>query len=615
MQLSPLPDVGSNRRLTWTALVVTLAVWAVLSWHDADIHTALGDTDDAMRLVLVRDLLHGRGWYDQWVGRLQPPVGTYMHWSRLLDGALAALIRALSAVMSPAMAELVVRFAWPLAWIFPAVACGLLIARSLGGRPAVFVCAVLLATNIQLYVQFRPGRVDHHNIQITMALAAAACCLAAAHRTRWAIVAGIAAAFGLAIGIEALAFQGLIGAAYALRFARDPEQARPARAYGLSLAIAAAGFYALQTPPWRWSLSVCDAIGLNLVAALAVAGLGMAAVATLSLRQGARRVGKDVDANRATILRLGLIAAVGAAAAAVFLIADPQCLRGPFGAVDPRLRPFWFDKIQELQTWAQLLRHDRDSAVRVMVMTAMAVAAAAYLAARQRLRPQAAMMLAVALVLLAAWAAAHAYRMQDYIYWFGAPTLAAAISLLAERYLRGLMLPTLTAAVLLSPFVVAAAVVGLVDLAPKRTVAARAPTDERCYDIAAYRGLAALPPGVVLGEIDLGPFILAETRDSVLAAPYHRMSWGILAAHDALGAAPADAEAKVRALNVAYVVECPANPLRVGPTSFEAGLRKGDVPSWLTKVSAPGDVLQVYRVGAASAVAVPVRPSLKLGKN
>jgi len=579
MQLSPLPDIGSNRRLTWAALAVTLAVSAVLAWHDFDVAKALGDTDDAMRLVLVRDLLHGRGWWDQWVGRLQPPMGTYMHWSRLLDGALAGLIWLVERVTSPTLAELIVRFAWPLLWIFPVVVCGLLIARSLGGRAAVFVAVVLLATNIQLYVQFRPGRVDHHDIQIAMAVIAAACSLASARRTRWAGVAGVAAGLGLAIGVEALAFQALIGASYALRLARNREEARPARAYGLALAIAAAAFYAIQTPPWRWSMSFCDAIGWNLVAALAVAGFGLAAVATWGTKGDAR-------------LRIGLLALVGAVAAAVYLIADPQCLGGPFAAVDPRLRPFWFDKIQELQSWGQLIKTDRHDAIRVIVMTAMAVAAAIYLLAQEWRRPSAATLLAVALVAVAAWAAAHAYRMQDYIYWFGVPVLAAALSDLAQRYLRGLMLPTLTASALLSP------IVNLTSLIQPKKAAANTAADDVCYDVAAYRPLAALPPGLVLGEIDLGPFILAETKDSALAAPYHRMSWGILAAHDALGAAPADAAAKVRALNVRYIVECPSNPLRVGPASFEASLRKGPPPQWLTKVSAQGDVLQVYRVGA-----------------
>ncbi len=599
MQLSPLPDIGSNRRLGWAALIVTLVVAAVLLWHDNDVAKALGDTDDAMRLVLVRDLLHGRGWYDQWVGRLQPPVGTYMHWSRLLDGALAGLIWLFERGLSPASAELMVRLLWPLAWIFPAAACGLLIARSLGGRPAVFVCAVLLATNMQLYVQFRPGRVDHHNIQITMTLIAAACSLASAHRARWAAVGGIAAALGLAIGIEALAFQALIGASYGLRLARDPGEARPARAYGVALAVGAAAFYALQTPPSRWSMSFCDAIGWNLVAALGVAGLGLAAVAAWGVRL-------------TPLWRIGLLALVGVATAGVFLSLDPQCVRGPFAAVDPRLRPFWFDKIQELQSWSQLMVHDRGDAIRVIVMTAMAVVAAAFLLVRQRLKPDpttlAASLLAAVLVALAAWAAAHAYRMQDYIYWFGVPTLAAAISLIAERLLRGLMLPTLTATLALSPICIAAAVLGVSGLmgqgAAKKTQAGPAPVDH-CYDRAPYQPLAALPPGVVLSEIDLGPFILAETRDSVLAAPYHRMAWGILAAHDALGANPAAAEAKVRALKADYVVDCPTNALRVGPTSFEAGLRHGQTPPWLTKLSSPGQVMQVYRVNPIMAGATP----------
>ena len=64
-------------------------VWAALIWAHSDIGKTLGDTDDALRLVLVREVLHGRGWYDQLVTRLAPPTGVWMHWSRLLDGRRA----------------------------------------------------------------------------------------------------------------------------------------------------------------------------------------------------------------------------------------------------------------------------------------------------------------------------------------------------------------------------------------------------------------------------------------------------------------------------------------------------------------------------------------------
>ena len=46
-------------------------------------------TDDAMRLVEVRDLLAGQGWFDLTQYRLSPPGGVAMHWSRLVDVPLA----------------------------------------------------------------------------------------------------------------------------------------------------------------------------------------------------------------------------------------------------------------------------------------------------------------------------------------------------------------------------------------------------------------------------------------------------------------------------------------------------------------------------------------------
>src|ERR1700752_4875323 len=51
-------------------------------------------TDDAMRLVDVRDFLAGQSWFDLTQHRLSPPEGVAMHWSRLIDLPLAMLIRA-----------------------------------------------------------------------------------------------------------------------------------------------------------------------------------------------------------------------------------------------------------------------------------------------------------------------------------------------------------------------------------------------------------------------------------------------------------------------------------------------------------------------------------------
>jgi hypothetical protein len=585
MKLSPIPDIGAGRRLAWSALAVTLIAAAALLWRDgADLSRTLGDTDDAMRLVLVRDLMGGRGWWDQWVGRLQPPVGTYMHWSRLLDGVLAGLTFAFRLVLSPSAAETATRLCWPLMLIFPAALCALLIARRLAGPPAVFVCAVLLASNIQIYAQFRPGRVDHHNVQIVMTLIAAACATAAGRRARWAVLAGAATAFGLCIGIEALAFQALIGASYGLRAALDPDETPAARNYGLALSLATLGFFGLQTPPWRWSLGFCDAIGINLVAGLVAAGLGLAAAVTLTRRSAAPA-------------RFTGLAAVGVLAAGFYLLADPACIHGPLGAVDPRVRALWAVHTLEIQPWPILFRMNPGAAMLSIAAAALTSAACVFLLVREGRKARLELLLIAACTLLAAAAASQAFRMQDYVFWLGFPALAAAFSVIAGRRLGGFLLPTLAASLLLSPVCVGLAAAKAVQIAaPAHGKAGGSGIDERCFDAAAYRPLAALPPGLVLSEIDLGPFILAHTRDAVVAAPYHRLTFGILAAHDALDAVDAAAQAKVRALRADYLVECPGNALRVGPHSFEADLRRGHVPAWLQPLSKRGQTLQIYRV-------------------
>src|SRR5215216_5140597 len=50
------------------------------------------DTDDAMRLTMVHDLLAGQGWFDLIQHRLDTPYGASMHWSRLIDLPEAALL-------------------------------------------------------------------------------------------------------------------------------------------------------------------------------------------------------------------------------------------------------------------------------------------------------------------------------------------------------------------------------------------------------------------------------------------------------------------------------------------------------------------------------------------
>src|SRR3954469_19088010 len=70
-------------------------------------------TDDAMRLVEVRDLIGGQGWFDLAQHRLSPP-GSPMHWSRIIDAPIAAIILTLRPIAGPVYAEAAALVLWPM---------------------------------------------------------------------------------------------------------------------------------------------------------------------------------------------------------------------------------------------------------------------------------------------------------------------------------------------------------------------------------------------------------------------------------------------------------------------------------------------------------------------
>jgi hypothetical protein len=582
--LSPIPDISSGRRRLAAALAIALLVGVVLAVR-LPISDSYGDTDDAMRLFIVRDLLSGRGWYDQLITRVSPPEGFYMHWSRLLDGGLAGAM-AMARLIAPAgTAEWLVRIIWPLAWIFPAAFAALTIARNIGHRSAVLLTALLLLFDMYLYPQFIPGRIDHHNIQIVMALIALAGATARVNQTRWAILAGLAGALGLAVGLEALVLQALIGASYALRLAMDRGKARMAGSYGVSLALGSLVAFLIQTPPWRWSLSFCDALALNSVAALMVAGAGLSISAAIARRAPG-------------VLRIGLLALMAVGALGAYLALDPACLHGPFAGISPMARQLWLDRVGEVQPLWDVMKINRSIGTEAAIFFVVSAAAAlAILAGGEKTFARG---LAVIVLAVTALMGVLVWRMSYYAFWLGTPVLGAALAALAQRRLGGLLLPSAVVAFLVSPASLGRAASLVEDhVFPDKAQATAEAKQEACFAPAAFKPLAALPPGLILSDIDLGPFILLYTSHSVLNAPYHRIWPAFVNAFNAFEGPLGVAEARTRALRATYIVDCAGLRLMGdGSSGLAATLRAGQTPGWLQKVSAPGARLLIYRVVA-----------------
>jgi hypothetical protein len=115
------------------------------------------------------------------------------------------------------------------------------------------------------------------------------------------------------------------------------------------------------------------------------------------------------------------------------------------------------------------------------------------------------------------------------------------------------------------------------------------------------RELDRLPPAVIAGPIDLGPSILAFTRHSVVAAPYHRNNDGNLAAWRLLTAPAEEGPEIVEAAGATLVAVCPhlgeiGYLLDLAPEGLLAALLADRAPAWLEEIDLGTADLRVYRV-------------------
>src|SRR4029077_9642130 len=134
--------------------------------------------------------LAGGGWFDLHEFRLDPPTGYDTHWSRLIDAGLAGLYLAFRPFVAPDLAEQLMRAVWPLLWLLAAMAAVTALAWRIAGRNAALAALVVCAGALPAFQHFKPGRIDHHNVQIVLALAVIAAAAWSDHVRHAAALAG-----------------------------------------------------------------------------------------------------------------------------------------------------------------------------------------------------------------------------------------------------------------------------------------------------------------------------------------------------------------------------------------------------------------------------------------
>jgi hypothetical protein len=569
--------------IAWLFIAADLVVrqWAATG-------LTLSDTDDAMRLVQMREFLAGQGWFDLHESRLG--LGYDSHWSRLIDAGLAGLFLLFHQFVDPALAERLMRVVWPVLWLLPAFAAAAAIAWRLAGRDAAIVSLLMAVVGLPAFQQFLPGRIDHHNVQITLAIAVLAATVWS-DRVAWAAAAaGALTGLALAIGLESLVFLALCGAAFVLRYIVDRAAARALAQYGWALAVSSAAAFLVTVGPDHWMHSVCDAIAINWAAPVVTAGLlmGLAGYGAASER---------------LVVRIVAASVIAAVAAAIFVTLEPRCLGGPYAMMDPTLRAIWFSHVSEMQPLPEVFRSSPVVAGAVAAFPTVSLVATLILARERALRRDPAFLLAAAELLVACALTVAIAKMCIYAMWLGMPLVAAVCLRLFARLRLENLASRAFAAMLLTPAVLSAGASAAVQ------AAGSPPLEERdtrvlrgCFKSANYAQLARLPKGMVASDLDFGSFVLALTPHSALAGPYHRLADGIIAAHQAFALPPDEARGVLARFGVTYVVTCGRRgPPGLSEAEREASLwgrlREGAVPRWLERLPAkPGEVFEVYRV-------------------
>ena len=538
-----------------------LAAWALFAGLAVYLTLRGGvalDTDSAMRLAGVRDLLAGQGWFDTAQHRMNTPYGLAMHWSRLGDLGPAALLLV--------MPEKMMLYVWPLLTFLPVLWALARLAMHLAGRGAVLITLGLALLCVETYGIFTPGNLDHHNLQLGLVL--------------WSLVflvekhaasAAIAVALSLCIGLETLPY-AIIAILAASLWLRD--DAPRARRFGLVLAGAAVALLlAIVAQPYRFTFA-CDTYSLFYAGLLVAGGLGLGLIS--NLKTGVRLLG---------FAGLAIVLALLAASE------NPACLAGPYAGVSPHLNAIFLSRINEAHPAWDFIHFAPSEFVAGWCYGAFGLLAALLLP------PSRARNLLLAFGAAAMAAATWQIREANFAILLALPAIGAV---LAQRVLTRNVVAAALAVLLFSDAAFALAGSYIEGDAKQAARIKGFNAQVACGEEESLAPLKALPPGRIAAFVDQGPGVLAFTGHAVIAGPYHRDGGGIEDTFEIFTGNPDAARVFLQKRGINYLMTCKAAPdwnyyIAKAPGGLLTQLLQNRVPSWLVPAGGKNDV-KVWRI-------------------
>ncbi|MCV3768442.1 hypothetical protein [Rhizobium sp. TRM95796] len=589
---------GAGWLLRIVLLFSALAIAAQIGAHLSTYKDFIGpDPDDVMRLVEVRDWLGGQSWFDLHQYRMGPPGGMLMHWSRFVDAPIGGLILLFGLFVGPDTAEAAAAFVWPLALILPLMAGIGLGAYRLGGKPAVVIGLALAFMFLFTMMRFRPGGLDHHNVQLAVVALLAACLLDPQARARSFAAAGGLSAFALAIGAETTPLIAVAAMGVALVWAvRGQDYRRAAIAFGLAFAGFAALFFFATTPHALWGRVTCDTLSIGFLSIALIGGAGLAAAAGFASQRG-------------PLWRWGSLALLGALAGLVALFVAPECLGNPLSSLDPMVQDLWLGSISEAQPIGKQFEVSPDAIGGIYGVGLIALGVALFRIWRGE--QVLAYSLLAGLIAISWIVSAIQVRGMIFTNLLSVMPLSVIVADLRAHYLAHRNEPKAAIAFILAALASVPSVWAFsgaaVTIAVNRVSGASSEEKEdedkpACIRKDSLAEVSKLPPGRILTAFNAGPAILRFTPHAVLTGNYHRNAKGLLDGLRMATSDPAVAAALMEADKVGYVLLCMDDPqvetLREKfPNGFWARLARGEIPEFLEPVEASGDPrMKIFRV-------------------
>lgn len=558
------------------------------------------DSDDYLYMTQAIDQLQGQSWYDLVQKRMNPPVGTFIHFSHLLSALYAIPVLIMKPWFGMLNAATVTAAVFPLLFF----AVFLRVARSSASKlvdPAwAGLTAFVALFSLSLMLQFTPGRVDHHGLEGLFAILSfglLARMVAAPLALRAAMGAGIVLALALTIGLEILPVLFVLTVWLGLwAIVKGRAEARAAFVFGLTLCIGSVIFLALTRSPESFFDLSLDSFSLTYVilTACIAASFGVLYLVNCQIPN----IPVRFVVNGVFVFLVG----------AVFFAFFPNFGQGPYGGVNPVVAKLILNRSTE--AWP-LMRGG--PYWRSVALPVLGILACAHMISRQDGMKRWSAGLLMALIIMSfGLAIFYQQRMMVFAEAFAVLALPYAAQKLwnmadgvSDRLMVGCGKVFALAVVGPLPVIIIPLLIGAFPADNNALVFPVQITQKICDHsnlIPVLNERYGDRPRLIMNALADSAELLYRTQHAILAAPFHKNTDGNLDAYAFFSSTdPASAELIARRRGVELVVLCRSLDAVYTENSANSDVPKtlarqlvdGQIPSWLkpVKVPEPSNVL------------------------